>query len=175
MHEIRPRTHATASRLLENMFGLSRKKIIIGLTIILLGIGIFLAIKFFKGREEVIEQPEGPPSVAERLTNKPTLSFSGEALKQKLIQPLGGPGLLYETPDFRIDWLPAPVDSFEVMVKTTDVISAKEEATAWFKGKGFTEEDICALPAIFYLSWEVNQQLRNSGFVFNSLPDFCLY
>ena len=143
--------------------------------VILLAIGIFLAIKFFKGRKELTEQPEGPPSIAERLSSKPALSFSGEELKQKLIKPLGGPGLLYETPGFQIGWLPAPVDSFEVMIKTTDVISAKEEATAWFRGKGFAEEDICALPVIFYLGWEVNQQLRDSGFVFNSLPDFCLY
>lgn len=96
-------------------------------------------------------------------------------MKQKLIEPLGGPGPLYETADFRIGWLPPPIDRFDVTIKTTDFVSAKEETVVWLKAKGFTEQDICALPVVFNLAWEVQQELEGSGYTFNRFPDFCQY
>lgn len=153
----------------------SRKKLIIGLIIILLGVVVFVGIRLFKERREAIKEAEAPPSLSERLGERPRLSASGQELKQKLIEPLGGPGPLYETADFRVGWVPPPVDTFEVQIKTTNVVSAKEQTIAWLKSKGFIEPDICALPVVFILDWNVRQELEGSGYVFNPLPDFCQY
>lgn len=114
--------------------------------------------------------------MAERLVNKPELSAAGARLKQELVEPLGGAGTVYETDNFRIDWIPSPVDTFEAEIKTTDIVSAESQVVAWFKSKGFSETDICALPVVFYPSWEVKQELEGSGAVFNtSVPEFCQY
>lgn len=115
-------------------------------------------------------EEEGPGDILEK---KGILLPEKITLKQEIIAPLkGSAGGIYETEDFRISYLPSP-DIFQIEIKTTYIPQAKEVAVEWFKKKGFTEADICALPVNFYLGGEVFEQFRGSGLVFNPLPDFC--
>jgi len=112
----------------------------------------------------------GPP-VGQYAETRPPLPPDKEALKRKLVAPLGAGGVLTDGPDFRIDYI-SP-DIFQVEIKTTSIDKAKTAALEWFEQKGFTQEDICNLPVAFYLSSEVARQYQGSGLIFRPLPDFC--
>ncbi len=163
----------------------SRYKKIILLLVGLLVIGafIYLIIVTYKESQPPLVSPPSSertspfgikisgPAISEYSKTRPALPSNKEALKQRLVAPLGEAGVLLETSDFRIDYL-SP-DIFQVEIKTTSIASAKDNAVDWFKKKGFSEEDICKLPVTFYLSGEVVAKFKDSGLVFKPLPDFC--
>src|SRR3989344_3580635 len=156
------------------MFREHRKLIIIFFVVLAIALLVYLAIKLVQREKEGEEPLDDERFLENRIKNKPVLSPAKEELKRDLTEPLGGPGTLYETTDIRIDWLPS-VNLFQVEIKTIDIFTAKGVAIDWFKTKGFAEEDICALPVMFYLNWEVAQELEGSGLIFDPLPDFCQY
>lgn len=120
--------------------------------------------------KEVPEIPVSQVFPESPLQSRP-LTPDKEEIKKQLTAPLGEAGTLTDGPDFRIDYI-AP-DIFQVEVKSINIADARDRAIAWFKDKGFSEEDICKLPVTFYLNAEVAQKLEGSGVIFNTLPDFC--
>lgn len=148
---------------------MSRKQLTILITLIVvvtLSILAFLVLRQDKeGLPPAIQTDEESPFVGKPLPK------DKEVLKNQLVGHLSDGGTITETPDFNIHYF-AP-DVFQVEVKTVDIADTREKAIAWFKGKGFSEEDICKLPVTFYLSAEVARKLEGSGVIFNTLPDFC--
>ena len=117
------------------------------------------------------QREESQVVVGEPIQSQP-LSSDKEAIKNRLVAPLGGAGILTENEDFRVEYY-SP-DFFQAVIKTTAVADARDKAINWFKEQGFTEEDICKLPITFSLTPEVDQKLMGSGFSYGALPDFCL-
>lgn len=144
------------------------KYLILLIVIVLVIAGIYFISRSSKKAEQVQTIPT--PPLESPLRGK-TLPSDKEAIKQRLVAPLGEAGTLSDDPNFRIDYI-AP-DIFQVEIKTTNIVDARENAIAWFKDKGFSGDDICNLPVTFYLSGEVAKQYEGSGLVFDSLPEFC--
>ena len=134
--------------------------------VIVVAITLFLLSK--RGREV-------PPIVIPDNTENPftgkTLPPDKEIIKRQMVGHLGDGGTITETPRFNIYYF-AP-DIFQVEIKITNIADVRDEAIAWFKDKGFSENDICKLPVTFYLNPEVARKLEGSGVSFNTLPDFC--
>jgi hypothetical protein len=150
------------------------KQFLAGIGVILLfGLVLLIIMVGFRGGKE--KGQSGSPlstSTASDILPGP-LSPEKEKLRQALIAPFAGQaGTVVDTPDYRIDYLPAgPV--FQVEIKTVYVIQAQKEAINWLKAKGFSEEDICNLPLAFYLGFGPAQKLRGSGLSVSPKPDFC--
>lgn len=152
---------------------MTKKKVLVIVTplLILAALGIYLLVR--STSPPPVELPRMESAAEQALINREPLSEDKEAIKNSLIRPLeGGAGTISEGGQFKVDYLPA-FDVFEVGIKTVDIPQAKEGAIAWFKEKGFTEDDICNLPVTFYLASEVARQYEGSGLIFNPLPDFC--
>jgi len=148
----------------------SRNKLILALIILLVILGGYLLYRFLTDEQIIEEAPVSQEFPESPLESKPLIPDK-EEIKRQLTAPLGEAGVLTDGPDFRIDYI-AP-DFFQVEIKTTNIVGARESAIAWFKSKGFNEEDICRLPVTFYLNAEVARELGGSGVILNTLPDFC--
>lgn len=143
-----------------------KRKIILALIIIIVLTTLTLgAIALFKRLEKGGEIVTGEP-----IQSQP-LASDKEAIKERLVAPLGEGGVLTENEDFRVEYY-AP-DFFQVVIKTTHVAEASGKAINWFKDQGFSEDDICKLPVTFSATPEVEQKLREGGSSYNALPDFC--
>ncbi len=152
---------------------MSRRKIILisitVLLLIILGAGtIFLTGKRSEKDQGAIQDNQGV--VGSPIQSQP-LASDKEAIKNRLISPLGEAGVLTENEDFRIEYYSPSL--FQVVIKVVYVAEAKDKAINWFKKQGFSEKDICNLPVTFSLTPEVNQKLKGSGFIYSALPDFC--
>lgn len=142
--------------------------VLIAILSILIILVILSLVKKEEGEEIVIPSPPEETNII-----KSSLSSEKEKIRQALIAPLGGePGTITDGPDYRIDYLPAG-EVFQIEIKTTYIARARDEAIAFFRGKGFNEEDICNLPVAFYLGPEPFKELEGSGVVVNPKPDFC--
>lgn len=105
------------------------------------------------------------------IENRQTLSATDSAAKTAIITALNNqPGSPAKTDDYRIDYLPAG-DLFMVEILTTNYQQAKQDAINWFLTHGFTQDGICKLPVQFYLTRDVQNQLKLTNF--NPLPDGC--
>jgi len=109
-------------------------------------------------------------AVGSPIQNQP-LTSDKEAIKNRLVSPLGEAGVLTENEDFRIEYYSPNL--FQVVIKVVYVAEAKNKAINWFRKQGFSEKDICSLPVTFSLTPEVDQKLKGSGFIYSALPDFC--
>ena len=152
------------------MFEGHKTKLILALLILVVISGGYFLYRSLAHKQIIEETPVIQEFPESPLESKP-LTLDKEEIKRQLTAPLGEAGVLTDGPDFRIDYI-AP-DFFQVEIKTTNIFDARENAVAWFKEKGFSEEDICKLPVTFYLDAEVARKLEGSGIVFNALPDFC--
>lgn len=142
---------------------------IVVLLLIILGAGkIFLTGKRSEKGQSVIQDDQG--FVGSPIQSQP-LASNKEAIKNRLVSPLGEAGVLIENEDFRIEYY-AP-NLFQVVIKVVYVAEARDKAMSWFKQQGFNEKDICDLPVTFSLTPDVEQKLKGSGFIYNALPDFC--
>ncbi len=152
---------------------MSRRKIILisiaVLLLIILGAGaIFLTGKRSEKDQGATENNQS--AVGSPIQNQP-LTSDKEAIKNRLVSPLGEAGVLTENEDFRIEYYSPNL--FQVVIKVVYVAEAKNKAINWFRKQGFSEKDICSLPVTFSLTPEVDQKLKGSGFIYSALPDFC--
>lgn len=105
--------------------------------------------------------------------NQNNLSQNDAAIRDTLIKSIVNPqGILYTTKNIQIVYA-SGINEFEVEIFTTDINGAKNEAVVWLKQKGLSDDGICKLPLIFYLNIKISNQLKESGIVFNPLPDNC--
>ena len=119
--------------------------------------------------------PESPGSVEKvrLLTSNPVvLDGNDEAAMSALVGPLGGSGVVYSSPDVRLEYI-APADSFHGVILTPNISVAKNEVRDVFLGAGMSAQGICKLKLFFYIDPAVAQSLSNQGIVFNPLLDGC--
>jgi hypothetical protein len=60
-----------------------------------------------------------------------------------------------------------------VEINTADVGLAKTQVTTWFTANGFAAKAVCELPVVFYLNFDVSQQLQSEGRTFSPLGEGC--
>ena len=113
------------------------------------------------------DKPVDGKKLRSLLLDRPTPSTPTDiTIKQGIIADLGGnSGTLTETQDYAIRYLKA-ANQFEGEIKTKDFIKAKEAVVAWFEQKGMTHEGVCKLPLIFFLNFDIQQQLKNTNVQF---------
>ena len=111
--------------------------------------------------------------LVESAKNRQTLSQTGLTSKQALIDKLGGTsGEVYTSSNVRIDYIES-ADLFQAELISSNINTAKQEATSWMLTQGFTQQDLCNLPFSFYLGILPRKSLETSGQSFNPLPDGC--
>ena len=113
--------------------------------------------------------------LAQKLLNRKALSQQDTAVKDTTLNTIlhgYNSGVVYKTPDVQIEYMQS-LDIFMAEILTPNIANAKTEANAWFINQGFSQQAICNLPVMFYLSPEVNQQLQGTSVVFSPLPDNC--
>ncbi len=111
--------------------------------------------------------------LVEKISNKPALSSSDQTVKRAVLAKIGNKsGYLEETPEYKTEYIKS-VDLFQVEILTTDYSFAKVKATSWFKDQGFSQEGVCNLPVMFYLSAQTRSALKDKDITFNYLPEGC--
>jgi cell division septation protein DedD len=111
----------------------------------------------------------------DRLNNRIPLSQSDQAARSKALSllPEGElSGVLYRSQTVIIDYTNA-ADQFQVEILIVDIAQAKNDATIWLRSQGFSQQGICNLPVVFYLSRNVLNQLRDKNYIFNPLAEGC--
>lgn len=104
---------------------------------------------------------------------RPQLLTRSIEAKNKLLQELdNSSGVVYSSSQVKIEYVKAP-DVFQAEILTTNITIAKQEAASWMVSQGFIAADLCKLPLSFYLNFEILQRLRDTGTIFNPLPDGC--
>lgn len=110
------------------------------------------------------------------LKERPSLSASDKKAKQKIISPLAKnknkSGYVKTYKDYKIEYV-SNADEFFVEILSPNVQMAKYWATMWFKLNGISDDGLCKLPVVFYLNWNIAQQIKNLDIEFNPLPDNC--
>lgn len=106
-------------------------------------------------------------------TTRTPLQASDQNARTQLLNSIGNTSnTVYQTSDFRIDYLQAP-NSFQVEIDTANITQAKQEVVAWLKTKGFSQNGICNLPISFYVRFDISQQLRSQNISFDPLAPGC--
>jgi len=164
--------------------------LIILLSIILLvGVAVFVFLSFNKNHAPhtliTKETQEITPPVAyndssmnnivDKANNKPLLSRSDTEAKATIIKTgLQGKryGVLYETPNVRIDYTTS-ADMLQAKILSTDFVAAKREGNTWFLSRGLSQQGICDLPVLYYLNWDIAQSLKDKNIIFNPLSPGC--
>lgn len=118
--------------------------------------------------------PNGNKKLLEYIQNKNNIPVKEKQLKTTTINSLlsGKSGILYQSYSVEIDYVKSN-DSFQGIIKTTNIDFAKKEAVAWFINHGFDQSGICKLPLMFYLDEDTSIQLQNKNIIFNTLPPGC--
>jgi hypothetical protein len=111
--------------------------------------------------------------IIDRINNQQPLPAADVNAKTNVINLLKNTsGSPISTNEFRVDYLYTN-GLFQVEILTTNTDQAKADAVSWFISQGFTQDGICKLPVMFYLNFNVKQQLPDHGANFNPLADGC--
>jgi hypothetical protein len=107
------------------------------------------------------------------LEHPPVLSNNDSAVKIKILAPLNGQaGDIYHGPDVIISYLPAG-NEFQGEILTTNIELAKKEAVDWLEKQGLSQEGICNLPIMFFLSADTAIHFQNQDVLSSPLPPGC--
>lgn len=109
----------------------------------------------------------------ERITNKKELTPEEVAAKQAILAPLeGNSGIVTANSSFNVEYLRTP-QYFMVEILSNDTQAAKQAAQAWFNERGLSNNAICNLPVIFYVSPSVRDYLAQTNTVFDPTLEGC--
>ncbi len=109
----------------------------------------------------------------ELMNDKPSLSSADLAVKNNILAKINNQsGYLQETDEYKIEYIKSG-DLFQVELLVTEHSFAKIKAQSWFETQGFSNQAICNLPIMFYLSAEAKAQLTDKDINFNYLPEGC--
>jgi len=114
-------------------------------------------------------------TLMDRISQRQPLSADDAVVKAKLIAIIPadtGYGVLHETQNIRIDYTES-ADMFQVEILTTDIPLAKTEGNLWFFTQGLSQEGICKLPVMYYLDYDIAEQLRNANVALSPLAPGC--
>lgn len=111
--------------------------------------------------------------VVKIVQNRKPLDPASQAARDNMIASLGDKsGTLFESNVIKIKYIHAP-DVFMVEIRDTLILFAKREAIQWLGDHGVTQQGLCNLPVVFYLSSEVANIVKNKGVTFSPLPEGC--
>lgn len=128
--------------------------------------------KFTEKKKDAFEE-KNFDSFMDIVKNRPTPAASDATKRQEIITSLGNKtGILLQNESIQISYLKG-VNDFEVEILTNDITKAQNEAVAYFKTKGFSEDGICKLPLFFFASPQVYDYLQASNQTLKATPDFC--
>ena len=119
-----------------------------------------------------------PPTVMmNKPGNKPVLSENDTFAEEQILSliPDGqASGIVYQSTIVRI-YYDSNSDNFLAEILTEDIAGAKSEAESWLENQGLSQQGICNLQIIFYLSPEVIQlyKIQDQTIKFNPAPDGC--
>lgn len=109
----------------------------------------------------------------ERIIARQPLSPSDQTAKDSLLELLNNQsGILQKTDTYQIEYVKAP-DSFMVELNSIDPEGTKLEVGSWFRQQGLSDQGICNLPVVFYLSQGAKDYLSRIGSSFNPIPEGC--
>ncbi len=116
---------------------------------------------------------EGSDKLLEIVRTRPPLEAEDQTAKRELLISLGNKsGVLSKAANYQLEYVKA-ADVFQVEILSEDINKAKVDALAWLKEKGLSSNGLCKLPVTFYLNYNIAQNLRGSGLVFNPIPEGC--
>lgn len=118
---------------------------------------------------------EATQRMLDRLASRIPLAQSDSSAKERilsLLPPGQVSGIIYRSTTIMIDYTNA-ADQFQVEILTVNIGQAKTDANSWFELQGMSKEGICNLPVVFYLNYDVAQNLRGSNIQFNPLAEGC--
>lgn len=131
---------------------------------------------FTNTRPPFLYDQRSDEAMMDLIENRRPISNADSLAKAKILTllPQGDlSGIIHETRNIRIDYIQSG-DIFQVEILTTDVQTAKSEANVWLREQGLSQEAICTLPVVFYVSYDVAEQLRNTNIVVSSLANSCI-
>lgn len=116
--------------------------------------------------------PKNVEKSLDRFSNRTPLSQSDLDAKNRLVSSMGSAsGTLFQTKDFRIDYVKTP-DDIEVDILSKNLSSAKTDAVNWLLQQGLSVQGICNLPVNFFIDFQVKNALP-AGTVFDPNPPNC--
>lgn len=120
-----------------------------------------------------IVQAQQNDKLINAVEHRSSIASSDTQAKQLLINSLPeNTEIIYSTNLFRVFYIPTP-DVFQVEIDDQNYQEAKKSAVDWFISKGFTQDGICKLPVVFYLNFDIKQQLPDRGANFTPLAQGC--
>ncbi len=111
----------------------------------------------------------------DKFNNRQALSSNDTFAKAKILASLPPgqqSGIVYKTSNISIEYVHSP-DLFQIEILTTDIAQAKAAANVWFRAQGMSQRGICDLPLLFYLNWEIANQMRGQNIQFSPLGNGC--
>lgn len=109
----------------------------------------------------------------ERIIGRKPLSVNEQSIKSKLLQLSGGEsGIIYQSETFTVEYLKS-ADYFMVRLNTPQITQTKKGVTAWFLEQGFSQEGVCNLPVVLYLTSDVRDYLLQNNLTFDPVPEGC--
>lgn len=108
----------------------------------------------------------------QRIANRQPVSQNDEVIKEKLISDASSSGEIYKSSSFSIEYLPA-ADYFMARILNSNIEQTKNQINNWFLNQGFSQDAICNLPVILYLSPEVRDYLLQNNLQFDPIPKGC--
>lgn len=109
----------------------------------------------------------------DRINNKKTLSERDSSVREQLVSKADDKsGIITENTQFKLEYISSP-NLFMVEVRSSDPEFGKDAAEIYLKNQGLSEQGLCNLPIIFYLSQSVQNDLLSKGETFNPIPEEC--
>jgi hypothetical protein len=117
--------------------------------------------------------PSAQQKLYEKVFNRPTLTNENITARQNILSVLGNDsGVVYQNSNVVLSYI-LSANIFQGEILTTDINAAKRETNIWLRSQGLTQQGICDLPLMFYLNWQVANQLKDSNIYFSPLPESC--
>jgi hypothetical protein len=126
-------------------------------------------------RPPLLYEEEAQEKLIELIKNRRPLSEDDRFAKAKVLSnvPQGEAyGIVYQSRNITIDYTKS-ADMIQVEILTTNIQAAKNEANIWLRTQGLSQEAICTLPVMFYMNYEVANQIRQTDVVFSPLGNGC--
>ncbi len=182
-----------------NTMETKQKYIYLGLGVVILAIyGVILLVIFFgKSNSGLLQTSTSPTPIpsptplgaqtkpplsydqksvdrlSQLLKERTAISPSGSAIRASLAQSLGSKsGVLQKTSEYTLRYIQA-ADVFQAEITTINIAQAKLLATAYLKAKGLSQDGICHLPLVFYLSKKTAVALSGKALTFSPIPEGC--
>lgn len=119
--------------------------------------------------------PDDEERLLDIVETRPSLSEEDLAAKARILTllPQGEvSGYVHTSSNVNIEYV-NNAESFLVEILIPNLELAKAEANTWFLEQGMTQDGICKLPAVFYVNFDIAEELRGTDTTFSTLAPGC--